>query len=216
MSRRPAPGEETEAELVRAVQEGDEAAFGRLVDRYMEEAYAVALGILRHPQDAEDAVQDAFIRALEKIDHLSPGSPFGPWFYRVVRSTCLNAVRGRKRRSHEPLTPGTGGGGDPEEANLTRLAFRRALRALEELPEMQRTAVMLYDLEGYSHAEIAEILDIAEGTSRAHVHHGRRALRARLSQADDGPGGGTESEAEAGGPEAEAGVGEREKRRMQA
>lgn len=184
VSERPGSDRSEEPELVRAVQRGDVAAFGRLVDRYLDEAYAVAMGILRHPQDAEDAVQDAFIRALERIDHLAPGSQFGAWFYRVVRSTCLNLRRREKLRRHGPLPPGASGGDDPEATTIRTLERRRILDALEELPEMQRTAVMLYDLEGYSHREIAEVLEIAPGTSRAHLHHGRKALRELLRPAE--------------------------------
>lgn len=171
-----------EPELVRAVQEGDERAFGRLVDAYLDEAHAVSMGILRNRHDAEDAVQEAFIRALERIDHLSEGSPFGPWFYRVLRSTCLNLLRHEKRRDHDPIPHDASGGSDPESETAQRMTRRRVLEALSELPEKQRTAVTLYDLEGYSHREIAEILDVAEGTSRAHVHHGRNALREQLEE----------------------------------
>ena len=81
-----------ERRLVRAVQSGDEAAFGSLVDRYMEPAFAIAISILGNAADAEDAVQSSFIRALERIDQLATGSPFGPWFYSVLRSTALNTV----------------------------------------------------------------------------------------------------------------------------
>ncbi len=171
-----------EAELVRAVQAGDERAFGRLVEAYLDEAHAVATSILRNRHDAEDAVQEAFIRALERIDHLSEGSPFGPWFYRVLRSTCLNLLRHEKRRDHDPIPHDASGGSDPESETARKMERERILEALAELPEMQRTAVALYDLEGYSHREIAEILDVAEGTSRAHVHHGRNALRELLEE----------------------------------
>lgn len=180
VTERPPGQDVSEPDLVRAVQAGDDGAFGRLVDMYLDEAHAVALGILRHRQDAEDAVQEAFIRALERIDQLSDGSPFGPWFYRVLRSTCLNLLRREKLRSHEEIPHDASGGSNPERETDRRRTRRKVLAALEELPEMQRTAVMLYDLEGYSHGEIAEILDVAEGTSRAHVHHGRKALRGLL------------------------------------
>lgn len=172
-----------EPELVAAVQEGDRRAFDRLVTRYLDSAYAVAVSILRHEQDAEDAVQAAFIRALERIDHLRPGSRFGPWFYRVLRSTCLNLRRREALRSH-PEVPETASSGDddPHRALERREARRRVLEGLERLPERQRTAVMLYDLEGYDHAEIARILDIAVGTSRANLHHGRQALRRILTE----------------------------------
>ncbi|MCK5448130.1 MAG: RNA polymerase sigma factor [Gemmatimonadetes bacterium] len=166
-----------EQTLVRQVQNGSENAFGSLVDRYLDEAYAVAVSVLRDVHDAEDAVQSAFIRALERIDQLKPGSPFGPWFYRVLRSTCLNLRRREALRRHEEIPVSAAGGPDPEKDLQRELTRERVVIALGELPEMQRLAVTLYDLEGYSHQEIGGILGIAVGTSRAHVHHARRALR---------------------------------------
>ena len=139
--------------------------------------WSIALRFTHERADAEDAVQEAFIRALERIDQLSDGSPFGPWFYRVLRSTCLNLLRREKLRDHEEIPHDASGERNPEQETDRRLTRQKVLAAMEELPEMQRTAVTLYDLEGYSHREIADILDVAEGTSRAHVHHGRKALR---------------------------------------
>lgn len=166
-----------EPELVSAVQRGDALAYERLVSRYLDPAYAVALSILRHEHDAEDAVQAAFIRALERIDQLRPGSRFGPWFYRVLRSTSLNLRRRESLRSHAPLPETASSGDDPHRTAERSQARGQVLEGLAQLPERQRTAVMMYDLEGYDHAEIAEILDIAVGTSRANLHHGRQALR---------------------------------------
>jgi RNA polymerase sigma-70 factor (ECF subfamily) len=169
-----------EVELVRLVQGGDVGAFDELVRRYLDRGYAVALSILGAPQDAEDAVQTAFIRALERMDQLRDGSPFGPWFYSVLRSTALNLRRREGLRSHEELPPGASGGPSPERDLDRTMTRETVLTALAELPEQQRTAVTLYDLEGYSHQEVADVLGVAVGTSRAHVHHGRRALRERL------------------------------------
>lgn len=163
--------------LVEAIQRGDTTPFSLLVARYMDPAYAVALSILRQEQDAEDAVQAAFIRALERIGQLRPGSRFGPWFYRVLRSTCLNLRRREALRTHSELTETAASRDDPHRELERGRARSRVLGALQQLPERQRTAVMMYDLEGYDHAEIAEVLDIAVGTSRANLHHGRQALR---------------------------------------
>jgi len=171
---------DSETQLVRAVKAGNADAFDRLVREYLDGAHAMALGILRHRQDAEDAVQEAFIRALERIDQLAEGSPFGPWFYTVLRSTCLNLLRREKLRDHEDIPHGASGGSDPERETARRMTRKRVLEALETLPDRQRTTVMLYDLEGYSHREIAEMLDISPGTSRAHLHHARKALREEL------------------------------------
>ena len=173
-----------EPELVRAVQEGDERAFGILVRRYTDPGFAFAISLLRNELDAEDGLQSAFIRALERIDQLRPGSPFGPWFYRVLRSTCLNLRRREALREHEELPHAAAGGPDPEREFSRNRAREIVLEALERLPEMQRLAVLLYDLEGYDHAEIAEVLGIAVGTSRANLHHGRKALRLLLPGAE--------------------------------
>ncbi len=183
----PEPGEadgapDDESELVLSVQEGSRGAFARLVDRYLEEAYAVAIGILHRSHAAEDAVQNAFLRALDRIDDLEPGSPFGPWFFRVLRSVCYNARRRESRQPDRDIPPGASGGSDPEEEALRRLDRARVLDALGELPERQRSAVLLYDIQGYSHAEIGEILGISPGTSRAHLHHGRKKLRRALGE----------------------------------
>jgi RNA polymerase sigma-70 factor (ECF subfamily) len=183
--------------LVREVQSGDERAFGTLVDRYLESAYATALSVLRDAHDAEDAVQNAFIRALERIDQLKPGSPFGPWFYRVLRSTCLNLRRREVLRSHEEIPVSAAGGRDPESDLHRGLTRDVVTTALGELPEMQRLAVTLYDLEGYSHQEISEILGIAVGTSRAHVHHARKTLRRLIGSADGFAGENPRSDGEA-------------------
>ena len=169
-----------EPALVRRVQRGDEDAFGILVEKYMDSGFVAALAVLGSPHDAEDAVQNAFIRALERIDQLQPGSPFGPWFYRVLRSTALNLRRREVLRSHDEIPASASSGPTPATVLERGITRDRVLGALAELPDMQRMAVTLYDLEGYSHQEIAEILEIAVGTSRAHVHHGRKALRSRL------------------------------------
>ncbi len=174
-----------EPDLVAAVQRGDERAFSVLVARYMDTSYAIALSILRSEQDAEDAVQSAFIRALERIEQLRAGSRFGPWYYRVLRSTCLNLRRREMLRSHQEVPETAHGSEDPHRELERKQARERILDALARLPERQRTAVMMYDLEGYDHAEIAEILEIAVGTSRANLHHGRQALRRILGGEGD-------------------------------
>jgi RNA polymerase sigma-70 factor (ECF subfamily) len=172
-----------EPRLVRDVQSGSESAYGKLVDRYLDSAYATAMSVLRDAHDAEDAVQSAFIRALERIDQLKAGSPFGPWFYSVLRSTCLNLRRREALRAHDEIPVSAAGGRNPERDLQKELTRELVVEALGELPEMQRLAVTLYDLEGYSHQEIAGILGIAVGTSRAHVHHARRALRRLIGPA---------------------------------
>ncbi len=180
--------------LVDAVQGGDAQAYSTLVTRYMDPAYAVALSILRQEQDAEDAVQAAFIRALDRIGQLRPGSRFGPWFYRVLRSTCLNLRRRESLRTHSELNETAASRDDPHRELERNLARTKVLDALSQLPERQRTAVLMYDLEGYDHAEISVVLEIAVGTSRANLHHGRQALRRILGGRADAGTAGTDEE----------------------
>lgn len=177
VTRSEASRTEVERGLVQAVRDGNERAFGTLVEWYMEPAYAIAVSILGNPADAEDAVQAGFIRALERMDQLAAGSPFGPWFYSVLRSTALNLRRREILRHHEEIPASAAGAADPERDMERTLARERLLKAMEELSEAQHTAVVLYDLEGYSHREIGKILGIAEGTSRAHVFHARKTLQ---------------------------------------
>jgi len=170
-----------ERRLVVGAQKGDEKSFTTLVDRYLGPAFAIAVSILGNPTDAEDAVQSAFIRALERLDQLAPGSPFGPWFYSVLRSTALNLKRHETLRQHEEMPVSAAGRADTERDLERTVARETVLAAMAQLSEAQRTAIALYDLEGYSHSEIGEILGIAEGTSRSHVFHARKALRGILT-----------------------------------
>ncbi len=98
-------------------------------------------------------------------------------------------------RTHSELTDTAASGDDPHRELERNSARAKVLEALERLPERQRTAVMMYDLEGYDHADIAEILDIAVGTSRANLHHGRHALR-RILEESAGAGPETTDEEE--------------------
>lgn len=170
-----------DADLARRAQAGDREAFGRLVERYAGQARRVALSVLGNPDDADDAAQDGFLSALRHLDRYDPARRFGPWLMRIVANAAADRRRRLKVRRADDLSPITAAD-DPSPAVVTdRRAFADALRrALQELPEGQRTAVVLFDVEGYTHAEIAEILGIPTGTVRSHVFHARRALRERL------------------------------------
>ncbi|HEY6785035.1 MAG TPA: sigma-70 family RNA polymerase sigma factor [Gemmatimonadales bacterium] len=170
-----------EAELVTRSLAGDRAAFGALVDRYAAQARRVARAVLRDPDDADDAAQDAFLSALVKLEQYDPRRPFGPWLMRIVANAATDRRRRRSVRSAEPLDPGVVGGGPRPDTAAERSALSERLRqALAELPERRRLAVVLFDVEGYSHAEIAGMLKIPEGTVRSEVFHARRKLRTLL------------------------------------
>jgi len=170
-----------DAELAVLAQAGDREAFGELVRRYAGQARRIARAILSDPEDADDATQDGFLAALRHIGRFDPSRPFGPWLLKIVSNAAADRRRRRRVRQAEPLAPNLATARDSPERAADLSGLGAALRAaLAELPERQRTAVVLFDAEGYSHREIGEILGIPEGTVRSDVFHARRALRERL------------------------------------
>jgi len=160
---------------------GDRAAFGILVERYAASVRRVALAVLGDPDDADDAAQDALLAALTNLRQYDAARPFGPWLMRVVANAATDRRRRRRVRHTEPLDPRLAAGGVAPDAETQRRALGQRLReALAQLPERRRIAVVLFDVEGYSHAEIAHVLGIPEGTVRSEVFHARRALRPLL------------------------------------
>lgn len=167
--------------LAQRAQAGDMESFGELVRRYAPQARRVACAVLGDADDGDDAAQDAFLSALRHISRYDLNRPFGPWLMRITANAAADRRRRRKVRATEPLSPTEPGSGPLPDSEADRLAFHRALReALAELPERQRMAVTMFDVEGYSHAEIAEILEVPQGTVRSDVFHARRRLRVTL------------------------------------
>ena len=173
--------EQDEADLVARAAAGDRAAFGTLVQRYAGVARRVARAVLGNPEDSDDAAQDAMLSALMKLEQYDRRRPFGPWLLRIVANAATDRRRRRTVRRAEPLDPRFVAGGPRPDTTAERRALAERLReALAELPERRRMAVVLFDVEGYSHGEIAEILGIPEGTVRSEVFHARRRLRTLL------------------------------------
>jgi RNA polymerase sigma-70 factor (ECF subfamily) len=177
----PAPAQD-EGRLIERVREGDAQAFGELVQRYQRRAFAIAYRLLRHIQDAEDLVQESFIAALDRLDSFDAGRPFGPWFFRIVMNRGRNAIAARQVRATEALDDEVHAG----DASPARLVEQRELGeriglALEELSERQRLVVELHDIEGFTTAEVAGMLEIAEPTVRWTLHAARKRLRTELA-----------------------------------
>lgn len=173
---------EADGALVTRAQAGDRIAFGVLVDRYAPSVRRVARAVLNDPDDADDAAQDAFLAAMVKLKQFDPGRPFGPWLARIAVNAATDRRRRRAVRRAEPLENHMRSGGALPDADADRRALGWRLRqALAELPERRRMAVVLFDVEGYTHAEIGEILGLPEGTVRSEVFHARRALRVLLA-----------------------------------
>jgi len=169
-----------DAALAARAARGDREAFGRLVQRWAPQARRVARAVLRDTDDADDAAQDAFLSALVDLDRYDPARPFGPWLMRIVANAATDRRRRRAVRRAEPLTSSLPGGSRPDATAERRVLGEHLRAALAELPERQRLAVALFDVEGYSHADIAGILGIPEGTVRSDVFNARRRLRVLL------------------------------------
>jgi RNA polymerase sigma-70 factor, ECF subfamily len=164
------------ADLVRRAKRGDATAFDELARTHLRAAYAVALAVLGRPADADDISQDAFVAALERIDECREPARFSGWLIRIVRNRALNALEKRKVRDADELSEHAS---DPQ---LGDVALRgQLLKALHTLSPIQREIVLLHDLDGWSHAELAETLGISEVNCRQHLFTARRALRVELS-----------------------------------
>jgi RNA polymerase sigma-70 factor (ECF subfamily) len=171
-----------DAELAALAQAGDREAFGVLVSRYAAQARRVARAVLGNAADADDAAQDGFLAALKNLGRYDPQRPFGPWLLRIVANAATDRLRRGRVRAAEALPAGLAAPQPGPDRETDSRAFQEALRAaLATLPERQRMAIVLFDVEGYSHAEIAEMLRVPQGTVRSHVFHARRALRTALA-----------------------------------
>ncbi|MEO8202109.1 MAG: sigma-70 family RNA polymerase sigma factor [Gemmatimonadota bacterium] len=177
----------SDADLAVRAAAGNSEAFGELVNRHAAAARRLARTVLQNAEDADDAAQEGFLLAWRHIGRYDPGRPFAPWLMRIVINAAADLRRKRKVRQTEAIPASAlARGGSPEE-ETDRTLFRAELtEALTRLPPRQRTAVVLFDAEGYGHAEIAEILGVPEGTVRSDVFHARRALRQALTQFHEG------------------------------
>jgi RNA polymerase sigma-70 factor (ECF subfamily) len=168
-----------EAEVVSRVLAGDVDAYDLLVRAYMRKAYAVAYRVLASPQDSEDAVQEAFFTALERLDTFDQTRPFGPWFLRIVANQARNLRRSNAVRDSAPLDEGTAydSGRSPDRAAADAELREAFTEALSHLAPRPRQIVQMADVDGLASTEIAELLDLSPGTVRAYLHEARQALR---------------------------------------
>ena len=164
-----------ERALVLAAQRGEREAFSELVRTHERRAYAVARAIVVNHEDAEDAVQEAFLHAYRALHRFLPDQAFGAWLHRIVANAALDITRRRKVRDADELPESVASPfRDPAEASELR---RRLQEALESLPARQRAVIVLHDVEGFKHSEIGVTLGIPEGTERSDLHYARSHLR---------------------------------------
>jgi len=173
----------------------DQARFAELAMEHMGSLYSAALRMTRNPADAEDLVQETYLKAYRGFAGFEEGTNLKAWLYRILTNTYINSYRAKQRRPDETdleevedlfLYNRLGG---LEAARASRSAEDEVMdlftdedvkRAVEALPEVFRMAVLLADVEGFSYKEIAEILDIPIGTVMSRLHRGRKALEKAL------------------------------------
>ncbi|HMB69357.1 MAG TPA: sigma-70 family RNA polymerase sigma factor [bacterium] len=166
-----------EAARIRLAQRGDADAFRLLVEAHADAVFETALRIVRSREEAEEAAQDAFVRAWRALEGFRGDARFSTWLYRIAARCALDrAVKARKRRERE--TPADAERIEqapaPERPDTDR---RRLERALGKLTAVQRAVVTLYYLRDRPVDEVAEILDLPTGTVKTHLHRARGALR---------------------------------------
>ncbi len=177
----PAPhvAETSDADLVRAATAGDTLAFERLYRRHAARIHGTVLRLVGYDHArAEDLVQDAFVRAWQKLDGFRHQSAFGTWLYRLAVNTALMALRAQAANPVSMQIEDW----MPEESDQPFCpAEREELeRAIAGLPPRARAVLVLHDVEGWRHQDIASELDMAAGTSKAHLHRAHRLLRDAL------------------------------------
>ena len=173
----------------------DQATFADQAMEYMPSLYTAALRMTRNPADAEDLVQETYLKAYRAFESFQEGTNLKAWLYRILTNTYINTYRAKKRRPEQADVDdvedlylyrrlggleGATAGRSAEDELLDHLTEGEVKEALESLPEQFRMAVLLADVEGFSYKEIAEILDIPIGTVMSRLHRGRRALEKRL------------------------------------
>ena len=188
-----------ELALVLAAKTGDRAAFGKLAQLYQRQCAAVALRLLGNTHDATELVQDALVKSYRSLDQLQQSERFGPWLMRIVTNLALNYRRSRGRRqalSLEQASAGVNGeagedlrsviaGGplDAPDKPLTSAELGDAIQvAIDELPEKQRLALVMFAIEKMPQKDVADVLNISVEAVKWHVFMARKHLRKALAE----------------------------------
>ncbi|WP_137294592.1 RNA polymerase sigma factor SigM [Nocardioides dongxiaopingii] len=186
----------TDAELLAAHVAGDPQAFGELFGRHRDRLWGVALRTMGTPEDAADGLQDGMVAAFRRAASYRGEAQVTTWLHRVVVNACLDRLRAAKVRRAEALPDDLeeyGGRGslatstrseaevDPADLSVAAEQRRQVLAALQQLPEEQRAALVLVDMEGYPVADVARMLDCAVGTVKSRCSRGRSRLAVLLS-----------------------------------
>lgn len=191
ISRGSSTREPVPAELIARCKSGDESAWAELVEATQREVYTLCLRILRDPDDAAEATQDAYLKVWRNLKGFRGDSMFETWLYRVASNAAISKHRSRKRRqTHEAgvqdeVLGQIAAPGSVEVAAGAKLDVQRLERALATLSEHYRSAVVLRDVYGLTTEEIAKQLKISETAAKVRVHRGRKKLKEMMFEGSD-------------------------------
>lgn len=183
----------SEAQWIAAAKRGDTTAFDQLVEAHQDRIFNLCYWQLGNREDAADAAQDCFVRAFRSLSKFRSESTFATWLHRIAVNVCFDA-RHKKRKmplsysdlgneDDSPLTNSANPSSDnPEQLSLRREQQQAVRRALANLPEHYRIALVLFEIEGYSYETISGILKLPSGTVKSRINRARLALAAALGQ----------------------------------
>jgi RNA polymerase sigma-70 factor (ECF subfamily) len=177
---------ELERELIRKLKTGDTRFYEPLVRAYEPSGLRLAVTMMGNTEDAQDALQEAFVKTFRSLNRFDVRRPFGPWFFQILRNQCRDMLRSRKARfkvetldERLEARPASSEKG-PKRARQRGTAAETLWTGLERIGEEHREILVLKELEGFRYSEIAQILDIPEGTVASRLYHARNALRDAL------------------------------------
>ena len=163
----------TDAELIESCKRGNRRAYERLYELHAARLKSIAFHLVSNRADAEDAVQETFLKAFRAMDGFEGQSSLSTWMCRILINCCYDVLRKQQRLAEQPVRA--------ESASENKLPLKVALeRALEKLNERQRIVFLLFEVEGLRHSEIAAVLQVPEGTSRSWLFEAKRELKRSL------------------------------------
>jgi RNA polymerase sigma-70 factor (ECF subfamily) len=183
----------TDTELVDQLKRGDASALRELVDRHSRKVYQLALKLTRNETDAEDVLQETFLRVFSRIETFRGEAAFSSWLYRIAANACFAKLGDRRKHDHldiDDVHPEFEGSSpptindwsrQPDTVLLSKEAADVLNGAIDQLPEDFRVVFLLRDVEGLSNAEVAEILDLSVPAVKSRLHRARLFLRKKLA-----------------------------------
>lgn len=184
--------------LVQRARDGDQRAFKQLVERYQRKVYAVALGMVKDPEDAREVAQEAFVKIYKYLEHFKGDASFYTWLYRITANLCIDLLRRKGARGEEAVefddslqVEGTDAGlgvlgsrlgTNPQKSVLRRELAERITAAIQSLPEAHREILLLREVEGMSYEDLSHTLRIPKGTVMSRLFHARLKMQKILRE----------------------------------